>query len=151
MKLILLRGPSGSGKSTIARHLGQRDGVRSSVHETDQYFMTQDGYSFDPKKLPRAHAWNQEQVRTQMENGVPLVIVSNTFIKHWEMEPYFKLAGELGYKTEMICTPRPWNANVLLGRNKHNVPLSVIERHISDYQPHLDEHEWTNTSIFPNE
>jgi predicted kinase len=149
-KLILLRGPSGSGKSTISDHLRfKNDWTKSVVHEADNFFMDGLGfYHFDMTKLKSAHQWNQLQVEREMLHGVGLVICANTFIAYWEMERYFELAEEYNYEIEIIRTPGPWDAEVLFERNKHNVPLDVIKRHISGYKPHLDETEWSNLSIF---
>jgi len=143
MKLILLRGPSGTGKSTIANTLS------ASCHETDNFFVNEKGvYSFEASLITRAHKWNQQEVRKKMLCKAPLVIVSNTFIKHWEMSPYLNLAKELGYDVKIIRTPGPWQADVLFKRNKHNVPFHVIQRQINSFQPHKDEYVWEDMSVF---
>ena len=149
MRLILLRGPSGTGKSTIARRLADLATTDSAFHETDQFFVDEDGdYHFTVSKLGQAHNWNQLQVERSMSHGIPLVIVANTFIAHWEMERYLELAEEYNYEVEIIRTPGPWESDVLFKRNKHNVPLEVVKRHIRFYQPHTEEIVWSDMSIF---
>lgn len=157
-QLILLRGPSGSGKSTIARSLwrGRFEDDPSFVKtegshwfESDQFFVDEGGkYHFNIAKLSAAHKWNQLQVERAMLHGSPLVIVSNTFIAHWEMERYLELAEEYKYERRLIRTPGPWDAEILFHRNKHNVPMDVLKRHISGYQPHDEDELWTDMSIF---
>jgi predicted kinase len=158
-RLILLRGPSGTGKSTIAKHLVYKfntnpntpEGIPGWV-ESDQFFTDLNGkYHFNIAKLKSAHQWAQLQVERHFLTGVPLVVVSNTFISHWEMESYLELAEEYDYEVVLIRSPGPWKAEVSFKRNKHNVPLDVINRHIRGYRPHPDETEWTDMSIFSNE
>lgn len=159
-KLVILRGPSGTGKTTISSAILMRAGqehangaklctLTHSFHETDQFFTDEKGvYHFTMAKLKNAHKWNQLQVERSMLHGTELVIVANTFIAHWEMEAYFELAEEFKYEVDIVRTPGPWDAAVLFGRNKHSVPLDVIKRHISGYQPHEKDVEWTDLSIF---
>jgi len=143
-ELILLRGPSGSGKSTIARSLG------GCHHETDNFYINGAGvYVFNAEMIAKAHAWNRQNVRIDMLCEYSPIVVSNTFITHWEMSAYLDMAAkELDYFVRLIRTPGPWDANVLFKRNKHGVPLSTIERQIAKYQPHEKDEEWKEISIF---
>jgi predicted kinase len=110
-ELFLLRGLPGSGKTTLARSLG-------GMHmEADKYFMYNGKYEFDASKLKEAHAWCQNAVRVGMETQGPRITVSNTFTQEWEMQPYFDLAKEHGYKVySLICENRHG------GVNEHGVP-----------------------------
>lgn len=153
MKLYLLRGPSGTGKSTVARHLiahNTRDHCWSCRHfESDMFFTGDDGiYRFNITKLKTAHQWCQLETERAMLLQVPLVIVSNTFIAYWEMERYLELAEEYRYAVQVVRSPGPWSVESSASRNKHNVPLDVLKRHINGYQPHHEETEWSDLSIF---
>jgi NEDD4-binding protein 2 len=152
-KLIILRGPSGSGKSTIASHL--QDEYTAPYHEADSYFerswwhdSKQSKYMFDASKLGDAHAWCRLGVTKHMFEGVPTIIVSNTNMTHWEMQPYLDLASEYGYEVDIIRTPGPWDAQNLAKRNVHGVPLETLKKQVRKYQPHADEKEWTDLSVF---
>jgi predicted kinase len=152
-KLILLRGPSGTGKSTIAREIHGRESNHQAKichFESDQFFVDEETgtYRFNIAKLSAAHRWNQLQVERAMLHQSPIVIVSNTFIAHWEMERYLELAEEYHYDRQLIRTPGPWDADTLFRRNKHNVPMDVLKRHISGFQPHDEDELWTDLSIF---
>jgi predicted kinase len=110
-ELFLLRGLPGSGKSTLARSLG-------GMHmEADKYFMYNGKYEFDASKLKEAHAWCQNAVRVGMETQGPRITVSNTFTQEWEMQPYFDLAKEHGYKVYSLIVENRHG-----GVNEHGVP-----------------------------
>jgi len=80
---------TGSGKSTLAKELAKE---RCWLHyEADMFFIDKNGvYRFDPMRLKEAHNWCQRSVRTALRLGVP-VIVSNTFVKRWEMKAYLDM------------------------------------------------------------
>ena len=110
-ELFLLRGVPGAGKSTLAKSLG-------GMHiESDKYFMDGDEYKFDPSKLKDAHAWCQNAVSVWVKNSVEKIVVSNTFTQEWEIDYYFELAKEHGYRVySLIVENRHGNKDV------HNVP-----------------------------
>jgi len=110
-ELFLLRGVPGAGKSTLAKSLG-------GMHiESDKYFMDGDEYKFDPSKLKDAHAWCQNAVRVWAKNSVEKIVVSNTFTQEWEIDYYFELAKEHGYRVySLIVENRHGNKDI------HNVP-----------------------------
>jgi predicted kinase len=141
-RLVLLRGPSGSGKSTIAKAVG------GEIFETDKFWERKGPYDFDPSKLGLAHSWNQTNVRTACNFDVELVVVANTSMTRWEMKPYLDMAEKYGYTVEVLRTPGPWDPEVLFERNVHGVPLATLRKQINKYQPHDDETEWTDMSIF---
>jgi predicted kinase len=116
--LILLRGVPGSGKSTLAEVIG---GV---VFEADMYFVAPDGsYQFDPTRIKDAHNWCRHKVMETMKSGEPKVIVSNTFTQEWEMESYYILADELGYRVFSIIAENRHG-----GSNQHGVPAEKIQQ-----------------------
>jgi len=114
--LILLRGIPGSGKSTFAKTIG-------GLHfEADNYFMIDDVYEFVPSKIKDAHRYCQESVEVNMMRGEEKIVVSNTFTQEWEMEPYFEMATQYGYKVfSIIVENRHGNVNL------HNVPTEKLE------------------------
>lgn len=122
--LYLLRGLPGSGKSTLAREIG--DGFV----EADMFFISDGEYKFDGSKIKDAHAWCKSTVREWMEIndntwGIEFanIAVSNTFTQEWEMEDYYKLAEEYGYKVfSMIVENRHGGVNI------HECPEEKIEQ-----------------------
>jgi predicted kinase len=116
-ELILLRGLPGSGKSTLARSLG-------GMHmEADKYFMYSGKYEFDASKLRDAHNWCQNAVRVGMETQGQKIVVSNTFTQEWEMDPYYKLAEQYGYRVHSLVVE-----NRHEGVNEHGVPADKLEQ-----------------------
>ena len=122
--LYLLRGLPGSGKSTLAREIGD------AFVEADMFFMSDGEYKFDGSKIKDAHAWCKATVREWMEinfNTYGLeyenIVVSNTFTQEWEMEDYYVLAKEYGYKVfSMIVENRHGGVNI------HECPEEKIEQ-----------------------
>lgn len=144
-RLILIRGASGTGKSTIAKAIG--NGI-TPIFEADQFFTHNHQYKFDISKIKLAHQLCQIQTERQMYHGTPAIIVCNTFISLWEMESYLEMTEQYKYEPTFIRTPGPWDSETLFKRNKHNVPLDVIKRHINGYQPHEKEIVWSDMSVF---
>lgn len=100
IRLTLIRGLPGSGKSTLAEKMAQES---PAIHlETDMFFVDKQGsYNFNPKLLPQAHQWCQQQTHFYLQQGHN-VIVSNTFVQHWEMKAYQKIARQLQVELEIL-------------------------------------------------
>ncbi|MZI94055.1 AAA family ATPase [Vibrio sp. CAIM 722] len=113
LTVTLIRGLPGSGKSTLAQKI-------EGIHlEADMYFVDDDGqYHFDPNKLSDAHRWCQNQSEYWLKQGKSIV-VSNTFVRRWEMDAYRKLAKR--YKAKLVV-------KVCRGQfgNVHNVPEETL-------------------------
>lgn len=98
--LILIRGLPGAGKSTLAQHLSTELGYRH--FEADMFFIDEQGkYTFDPNRLSDAHHWCQGETQIALKRG-ERVIVSNTFVEKWEIEPYVKMARQVGKNIEIV-------------------------------------------------
>ncbi len=115
--LVIIRGLPGSGKSTIAQEY-QKKGF--DWYEADMFFSRDGSYRFDPKKLSDAHEWCRKQVDYSLYAGRDCV-VSNTFTRHWEMEPYLAIAARYGAPVETVVATGNY-------RNVHGVPIDAIEK-----------------------
>lgn len=115
-ELILLRGLPGSGKSTFAKR------ICNQHVETDMFFTEGGEYKFDASKLKQAHEWCQWKTENWMKMRYHIV-VSNTFTQEWEMEPYYKLAEQYGYRVHSIIMENRHN-----GVNEHDVPEDKLEQ-----------------------
>lgn len=84
-EIVLIRGLPGSGKTTIARAMKTHKHI-----EADMYFEKDGVYQYNPKEVQQAHAWCLEQVKSALKEGKD-VVVANTFVRKWEMRPYYHL------------------------------------------------------------
>ena len=132
--LYLIRGIPGSGKTTLARHIAfalSYPGVTEDVPhlEADKFFVNPDTqeYIFDKKSLDLAHTYCRVKTEQAMQSAYPIVIVSNCFIKQWELEPYYLLANLYGYHAvEIVC-----KGNF---KSIHDVPQETIDRMRREFQ-----------------
>ena len=120
-RLTLIRGLPGSGKSTLAK-------TYHAVHlEADMYFINKQGkYQFDPLLLKDAHVWCQQQCKFFLSRGED-VVVANTFIKRWEIEPYRQLATL--FNATLVITVCRGEFN-----NIHHVSLSTLKKMKKNWQ-----------------
>ena len=137
MKLILMRGVSGSGKSTLAKKLAA-DNENSVIYSTDDFFMIEGIYTFDPLSLGKNHKMNQDRARCAMQEKTPCVIIDNTNPQAWEMLPYVETALELGYEIE-IQEPDPVPIEEIMRRQKSdkNLPLETVQRMLSRFESNV--------------
>ena len=124
--LTLVRGLPGSGKSTLAGFIWND----YAICEADKFFYDKEGnYNFDATKLREAHEWCREQVEIRMKDNqmneqfYPEIVVSNTFTQKWEMDAYYKLAEQYGYKVFSIIVENRHG-----GVNEHGVPDEKLEQ-----------------------
>jgi len=123
IELILIRGLPGSGKSTKAKELALKMGA---VHiETDMFWSPLHGS--DSPKLSKAHAWCRRQTDNWLRRGKS-VIVSNTFVQMWEMQPYLDLAT----KHEVPVTVLVANGKY---QNIHGAPDEKIAEMKTRWEP----------------
>ena len=119
-------GRNGSGKSTLARNILELSNGEAEHYEADMFFMVDGVYNFDATKIKEAHAWCYQKVRDCLLRE-KVCIVSNTFVKLWEMKPYLDLKNELSIEVHVIEALGNYG-------NVHNVPLEVIERMRSTWE-----------------
>ena len=103
--MYITRGISGSGKSTLAKTLAPKENIFS----TDDFFMVDGEYRFDPKKLGEYHKKNQQRVEEALKKGISPIVVDNTNTQGWEIKPYVELADKYGYGVELKEPNTPWN------------------------------------------
>ena len=116
--LYIVRGIPGSGKSTFAQSLD------CPVFEADQYFIDSETgeYKFDGSKIKLAHNWCKLRVEQSMEDESQKIAVSNTFTQEWEMDAYYELAKQYGYRVFSLIVENRHG-----GVNEHGVPEDKLE------------------------
>jgi adenylate kinase family enzyme len=148
--LYVARGIPGSGKSTLAKDLGKSGQVFSS----DEFFMINGEYKFDPKKLSEAHQWNQTRAKKAMEQGISPIVIDNTNVRFSDFKIYLIFAKQYGYEVKFVqpnwhkdlYTPEgKWNFNFLKGRNVHGVPDEAVKRMIDRFEYNPTEEKILNS------
>lgn len=125
-RMILIRGIPDPGKTTLAKKIIQEYPSFNFKHyETDQWFMASGKYVFDRTKLSEYHKLCQMAVENSCVNSEN-VIVSNTFIKKWEMQFYMDCALRYDYYVRVIACIGSYP-------NVHGVPEDVVERMRSNF------------------
>ena len=125
--LVLVRGSSGSGKSTYARQL------TSSNFAADDFFEARG--EFDGSLLADAHCSCQLRVGKALRQGEPLIVVHNTFVRLWEMQPYLDMAQTHGYAVRVVHVCSGLSPEQLSARNVHGVPVETIRSQIQRFEP----------------
>jgi predicted kinase len=136
MKLILMRGVSGSGKSTLAKKLAAaHEGV---IYSTDDFFMLEGIYTFDPSSLGKNHKMNQDRAIWAMQERTPCIIIDNTNTQAWEMKPYVEAAIEFGYEIEIQePNPVPLEEIMLRQESNKNLPLETVQRMFDRFEKNV--------------
>ena len=126
----IMRGISGSGKSTIAKKLAGESGV---IHSTDDLFITDGVYTFNPSQLHKKHAENFTNFCKSIDTGTEIVICDNTNTMHWEYEHYIEAAKKRGYLVAIVAISHP-TAEEAFHRNTHDVPRCTIESMLARWE-----------------
>lgn len=138
--LVIMRGLPGSGKSSLARLILKscypNKNFNLSLLSTDDYFLKgKNTYVYDVTKLQYAHAWNQSRAAVALQQGLNPVVIDNTNLEYWEMQPYILLGKNMGYTIEILEPFTSWafKVNELAKRNTHGVPKEKIKSMLTRY------------------
>lgn len=95
------------------------------VHfEADQWMTDAGGnYCFDPEKLSAAHEACRAATEAALDTGQN-VVVSNTFVELWEMQPYL----EMGYPVSVLEAIGSFDS-------EHAVPADVLQQMRDLWEP----------------
>ena len=136
--VIITRGLQGAGKSTVAQEfavLASQSDLSVAIHETDNYFQTDDGYLFDPSKVKENHLKNFQAFCKSIDDGINVVIQSNTNVQHWEYRKYIAYAEQNGYSTIVVdLYDNGLTDEELHSRQLHDFPIEKYELVRSLYQ-----------------
>ena len=127
--LILLRGLPGSGKTTLANALSENG--KYPVCAIDDFFTDKetDEYKFEFEKNHLAYKQCEERVKANMLQHAEKIFVDNTFTLEWEIEPYFKLAKEFGYRVHVLTVENRHH-----GQNIHQISPEQIKKMAAKYK-----------------
>ena len=120
--LIIIRGLPGSGKTTLANELSENG--RYPVISIDDYFTDSKGhYEFRHDENYKAYKLALQRTEAAMKQGTEKIFLHNVFSMEWEMEPYFKLASEQGYKVFVMTLENRHG-----GTNAHNISIEQLNK-----------------------
>lgn len=146
-KLKIIRGVPGAGKTTLAKKILSGTGEESC--EADNFFVKDGKFCYNPKELRNAHQQCRAECLAKMKAGTPLVVVSNTSVRLWEMYYYVLLAEKFEYDVEFIdvvainASGRNLDSLDLEERcrqNGHHVPHQAIGGMLHSWQPTFHKH-----------
>lgn len=127
-QVIFIRGASGSGKTTLARQLIFTLSKDAVILETDDYFVKQGQYQFERDKLQSAHDWNRQRFTQALHEGGD-IIVSNTFIKLWELNKYLEHIDTSTIRVTIYELHSQYGG-------VHDVPQEVVDRTRKHFEPY---------------
>ena len=141
MKTVVInRGVVGSGKSSLSAEvsaMAEHNNLTCNIRNTDEYFMIDGEYKFDPSKLGVNHKANFDAFVDSLASGVNVVIADNTNLRAREYNKYVEVAKQYGYNVVAVVFI-PDSVAVHLKRNTHNVPEETVERFIDTLIDNLD-------------
>jgi predicted kinase len=143
--MIFIRGVPGSGKSTLAERIAT--GMNMRVATTDDFFTMNGQFRFDPSNLSLFHTANIIRTFILASQGLN-VVIPNTFIEHWEMKIYARIAQHFRMDSVYITLPHPRDSHG--NNNIHNVPSHTVERMQSKLRHPKNLHDLVVASIYPH-
>jgi predicted kinase len=141
--MYLLRGVPGAGKSTAVKSLPNvkpenifsTDDLIGKTPEEYDSFLNKINQTQDETPLIEKHKQNQQRAEEAMKSGVAPIVIDNTNIVKSHAKPYVELAVKYGYSVKIVDVGTGGlSAEELAKRNKHNVPVDVIEKNIEQYK-----------------
>lgn len=134
-----MRGIPGSGKSYAAKALFDHFTEKSMsvvINSTDEFFMKNGEYKWNPASVGFAHNWNQKRTQQAMLDKLNAIIVDNTNTTWKEIEPYARMAKDNGYFIIIVEPTTEWAKDAVecSKRNQHSVPLASIEKMLARWQ-----------------
>jgi predicted kinase len=142
-----MQGIAGSGKSTYAEMMASQwasnidVGYDVVIRSTDEFWYStdhpDDPYNFDIARIEEAHRWNQQRVIHDMQQETAVIIVDNTNIKRWHVEPYIQMAQVFDYDIQVVRVDVPLEVAIKRQENRpedRRVPEEMIRRMYEDME-----------------
>lgn len=142
-EIWLIRGIPGSGKSEFAETVKSvSKGGSVKMVAADDFRMVDGEYVFNSIPSKEAHQKCRSRVGEWLRGGTSIIIVHNTFTEDWEMQEYFNLAEEHGYKIRTVIVENRHG-----GVNTHGVPVEHLKRMEDRFSVHLSPNLGIHTTL----
>lgn len=150
-RFYLIRGVPGAGRTSTAKSLEltyKAHDLNTSIIEANDFFVKDGVYNFDPKLLQQAHDDCIERTKQALtDDTTDVVIVTNTFVYKWEIEPYFDM---MDYIRNIVV----FDVIVAQGGkgSTHDVPLRTIEKMKRNFEqiPDIEINKYRNIARATN-
>lgn len=140
--IVVIRGPQGAGKTTLAKRLCKdfeeltwMSKKKCAHFETDDYFMKDNVYAWDPNTIAEAHEWCQKEfkkIAKRSDGKYALVVVSNVSYAVRHVDDYAQCIKK-GLRPCVVI--RLKNVH----ENEHGVPKDVVEAVQAKFEPYPGE------------
>lgn len=128
-----MRGLPGSGKSYYVKKNFKNSGVDCKIVSTDDHFVVNGVYTFDPAKLPEYHNRTLLDFIKFVQNDEEFIVVDNTNVKIFEISPFYRIAEAFGYEVEIVHVVA--DPKTCKQTNTHKVPPHVIDNMVNSFEP----------------
>ena len=119
-QLVLFRGLPGTGKTTMAQVLMA---IGYKHFEADTYFVVNGKYQYEKSKLWEAHEMCKMNTQQALLIG-ERVVVSNTFTRRADIQPYLEMGAE---SIQIVEATGKW-------QSVHNVSPVTVRRMASQWE-----------------
>jgi len=125
-KLKIIRGVPGVGKRSYVYYLEEGLNRNFVICDWNDYFIKNNQYKFNGKKLAEAEADAMDTFLSSIQNSTKRIYVIGTFPKRWMYDNYIKIAKMHDYEvdiTELECSTRA-ELEHFNKRSVHSVPMT---------------------------
>lgn len=126
--IFLIRGPPGTGKETLAAMMTTLY-PSSIIFSAKQYFEKLLSEPRDKKSGIKSHEWCRKKVEDGCRKSIPVIVIRNTHVRKWEVNPYIQIARQFQYTIIIADTSKKFffDSQVLAKSNTQGLTAQYFE------------------------